>query len=57
MAVGSYQASIGESMDLGMSQPTVSRVLARVTEAILHLENELIHFPQTERERRTISEG
>lgn len=56
-AVGSYQASIGESLDLAMSQPTVSRVLSNVTRAMTTLEHEFIRFPREERERVTISEG
>ncbi|KAF7991014.1 hypothetical protein HCN44_000819 [Aphidius gifuensis] len=45
-AVGSYQASIGESLDLAMSQPTVSRVLSNVTRAMIPMEHEFIKFPR-----------
>ncbi|XP_015111758.1 putative nuclease HARBI1 [Diachasma alloeum] len=57
LATGSYQSHVGESMDIAMSQPNVSRVIKNVTEAILQLENEFISFPRTENERRVISEG
>ncbi|KAF7996092.1 hypothetical protein HCN44_009928 [Aphidius gifuensis] len=55
LAVGSYQESVGQFMDFGLTQLTVSRILSRVSTAIESLEHEFIIFPREEEQRELIS--
>jgi len=48
LATGSYQYSIGNSRFAALSQPTVSRCISEVAEALNHPEifNEWVKFPK-----------
>lgn len=55
-AEGSYQQSVGQDCLHPVSQPTVSIVLNRVTEALCDLSPRYITFPSTREERSIVQE-
>ncbi|KAL0829190.1 hypothetical protein ABMA28_004027 [Loxostege sticticalis] len=53
---GSYQSPVGENVNMNMSQPSVSRCIAEVTEALNHPEvfDQWVKFPSTFQELNQI---
>lgn len=56
-AQGGYQKSIGHDHIMPMSQASVSRCIAEVTDAINNNMHYYIHFPITEEARNSVKEG
>lgn len=57
LAQSAYQRGVGKESDVGMSQPSVSKVLNEVIESInLHLLHKYIKFPTCIVERQRITE-
>ena len=54
-ASGSFQAALGDSC--GLSQPTLSRIITKFTEALTRRVNQFISFPVDEAARRRTSQA
>lgn len=52
-ATGSYQRSVGQDFNLGLSQPSICQCIHKVTQIIdEHLGNQFIKFPSTREDRQ-----
>lgn len=54
MAEGGYQKGLGREFTHPAGQSTVSKCIVKVQEAILHLRNMAVRFPNTHRSRQMI---
>nr|XP_054919808.1 putative nuclease HARBI1 [Dermacentor andersoni] len=59
LATGSFQSSVGSEAAIDMSQPSVSRCIAKVARAIIQVGKEQgwVAFPRTASERAAIKQG
>lgn len=53
---GSYQRSVGQDCLYPVSQPTVSKVLRRVTNGLCSLSEQFMKFPNTPEKRLDVTE-
>lgn len=53
-STGSYQRSVGQSYNLSVSQPTVSKIISEISLAIGQIAIQWVRFPQTFEEKNSI---
>lgn len=53
-ATGSYQRGVAQDYKHPASQPTISRIIDRITRALVSISDQWVRFPQSKEERQAL---